>query len=151
MGGKIDVESQPGKGTTFKITLPIQVSDKILYSHWKQKNPEKFTNLSSKVDESRNGFFIEKKSKDDTRNTILLVEDNKDIAIYIRSIFPNNQYNIIYCSNGDDALKTAKTVMPDIIITDILMPKKNGIELISDIKASTLLNHIPIIIISAKT
>jgi len=150
LGGKIDVESQPGKGTTFKITLPIQVSDKILYSHWKQKNPEKFTNLSSKVDESRNGFFIEKKSKDDTRNTILLVEDNKDIAIYIRSIFPNNQYNIIYCSNGDDALKTAKTVMPDIIITDILMPKKNGIELISDIKASTLLNHIPIIIISAK-
>ena len=150
LGGKIDVESQPGKGTTFKITFPIQVSDKILYSHWKQKNPEKFTNLSSKVDESRNGFFIEKKSKDDTRNTILLVEDNKDIAIYIRSIFPNNQYNIIYCSNGDDALKTAKTVMPDIIITDILMPKKNGIELISDIKASTLLNHIPIIIISAK-
>ncbi|MCK9501125.1 MAG: ATP-binding protein [Lascolabacillus sp.] len=150
LGGKIDVESQPGKGTTFKITLPIQVSDKILYSHWKQENPEKFTNLSSKVDESRNGFFIEKKSKDDTRNTILLVEDNKDIAIYIRSIFPNNQYNIIYCSNGDDALKTAKTVMPDIIITDILMPKKNGIELISDIKASTLLNHIPIIIISAK-
>src|SRR5690606_15227953 len=83
-------------------------------------------------------------------NTILLVEDNKDIAIYIRSIFPNNKYNIIYCSNGADAYKLAESSIPDIIITDILMPKKNGIELIKDIKASTLLNHIPIIIISAK-
>src|SRR5690554_4902815 len=149
-GGKIDVVSEPGKGTTFTITIPIQVSEKILYSHWKQDVPAESSYPSSTLANSNNGFFIEKISKDDTRYTILLVEDNKDIAIFIRSIFPNNKYNIIYCSNGNDAYKLAEASMPDIIITDIVMPKKSGIELIKEIKASTLLNHIPIIVVSAK-
>ncbi len=149
-GGKIDVMSEPGKGTTFTITIPIQVSEKILYSHWKQDVPAESSYPSSTLANSNNGFFIEKISKDDTRYTILLVEDNKDIAIFIRSIFPNNKYNIIYCSNGEDAYKLVESTIPDIIITDIIMPKKNGIELIKDLKTSALLNHIPVIIISAK-
>ena len=149
-GGKIDVVSEPGKGTTFTITIPIQVSEKILYSHWKQDVPAESSYPSSTLANSNNGFFIEKISKDDTRYTILLVEDNKDIAIFIRSIFPNNKYNIIYCSNGEDAYKLVESTIPDIIITDIIMPKKNGIELIKDLKTSALLNHIPVIIISAK-
>ena len=150
MGGKIDVESEPGKGTTFTIELPIQLNEKILYTHWKPEISNILTFTPSNDDESKNEFFKEKQLADDTRNTILLVEDNKDIAIYIRSIFPNNQYNIIYCSNGNDAYKLAEASMPDIIITDIVMPKKSGIELIKEIKASTLLNHIPIIVVSAK-
>lgn len=149
-GGKIDVVSEPGKGTTFTIILPIQISDKILYSHWKEEVKSDFTLPYTETDDTKNGFFIEKKAKEDTRYTILLVEDNKDIAIYIRSIFPNSKYNIIYCSNGKDAFKLTESSMPDIIITDIIMTKMNGIELIKELKASTLLNHIPIIIISAK-
>ena len=149
-GGKIDVMSEPGKGTTFTITIPIQVSEKILYSHWKQDVEAESSYPSSELTNSTDGFFIDKISKDDTRYTILLVEDNKDIPIYIRSIFPNNKYNIVYCSNGEDAYKLVESTVPDIIITDIIMPKKNGIELIKDIKTSSLLNHIPIIIISAK-
>lgn len=149
-GGKIDVMSEPGKGTTFTITIPIQVSEKILYSHWKQDVEAESSYSSSELTNSTDGFFIDKISKDDTRYTILLVEDNKDIAIFIRSIFPNNKYNIVYCSNGEDAYKLVESTVPDIIITDIIMPKKNGIELIKDIKTSSLLNHIPIIIISAK-
>lgn len=149
-GGKIDVMSEPGKGTTFTITIPIQVSEKILYSHWKQDVESESSYPSSELTNSTDGFFIDKISKDDTRYTILLVEDNKDIAIFIRSIFPNNKYNIVYCSNGEDAYKLVESTVPDIIITDIIMPKKNGIELIKDIKTSSLLNHIPIIIISAK-
>lgn len=149
-GGKIDVMSEPGKGTTFTITIPIQVSEKILYSHWKQDVEAESSYSSSELTNSTDVFFIDKISKDDTRYTILLVEDNKDIAIFIRSIFPNNKYNIVYCSNGEDAYKLVESTVPDIIITDIIMPKKNGIELIKDIKTSSLLNHIPIIIISAK-
>lgn len=149
-GGKIDVMSEPGKGTTFTITIPIQVNEKILYSHWKQDVESESSYPSSELTNSTDGFFIDKISKDDTRYTILLVEDNKDIAIFIRSIFPNNKYNIVYCSNGEDAYKLVESTVPDIIITDIIMPKKNGIELIKDIKTSSLLNHIPIIIISAK-
>lgn len=149
-GGKIDVESELGKGTTFTIKLPISVSEKVLYTHWKSYTPKTPISTTSILDESQNGFFTQHKSIDDTRKTILIVEDNKDIAIYIRSIFPKDQYNIIYCSNGFDAYKLAETSMPHIIITDIIMPKKNGIELIKDIKASPLLNHIPIIVVSGK-
>ena len=150
LGGAIEVDSEIEKGTTFQVTLPIALNEKVLYTHWKPNN-EKHENSIVQPVEKSSDMFAETIYENDTRKTILLVEDNKDIALYIRSIFPKESYNIMYCTNGIDALNIATTSKPDIILTDIIMPKKNGIELIKNIKESPLINHIPVVIISAKT
>lgn len=149
IGGTINVESEPGQGSTFVLELPILVSEKILYPRWTYEKNGKHLTAPLKNRDTAN-LFSTKINENDPRTTMLLVEDNKDVALYIRSIFPEDTYNIMYASNGETALKMANEYTPDIVITDIIMPKKNGIELCEDIKSSPLLNHIPIIIISAK-
>ncbi|MDD4778815.1 MAG: response regulator [Fermentimonas sp.] len=149
VGGTINVESDTESGTTFVMEFPLNISEKILYPRWtNEKNGKQITAPVNNGDTAH--LFSTEIKEDDPRITMLLVEDNKDIALYIRSIFPSDTYNIIYTSNGESALELANEHIPDIIITDVIMPKKNGIELCREIKSSTVLNHIPVIMISAK-
>src|SRR5690554_945051 len=148
--GSISVKSELGNGTTFIVELPLRISEKTLYPRWtdNEKNGKKhFVPLKSE-DTSR--MFSKEINENDPRTTILLVEDNKDIALYVRSMFPEDTYNIMYTSNGESALEIAHEHIPDIVITDVIIPKKNGYELCREIKSSSLLNHIPVIMISAK-
>jgi Signal transduction histidine kinase len=153
LGGKISVESDVGKGTVFTVELPIYRNEKQLYPYWMpdmhtaipiaDKLPSKLPVLDNKE------FFSFKPNENDPRTTILLVEDNKDVALYIRALFKEDTYIILYANNGEKALAMANEYIPDIVITDIIMPKKSGKELCKDIRSSPLLNHIPIIILSA--
>ena len=150
LDGTIHVESDEEKGSTFTIELPLFRSEKQLYSFWlPDKNSQlqmvKKLQLTEK-EELSSSISIE----NDPRTTILLVEDNKDVAHYIRSMFKEEQYKILYTNNGVEALELANEHMPEIVITDVIIPKMNGIELCKEMKASFLLNHIPVIIISAK-
>ncbi|WP_298653964.1 response regulator [uncultured Proteiniphilum sp.] len=150
LGGTVRVESEVEKGSTFTVELPVRKSEKQLYSFWKPEKNIPYPVAETPTQEETKRFISSETDEDDLRNTILLVEDNKDIALYIRSMFPQEQYNIIYASNGEKAWDMANKQIPDIVITDAVMPKKNGIELCREIKGSPLLNHIPVIIISAK-
>lgn len=150
LGGTIHVESEEGKGSTFTVELAARRSEKQLFPRWK---PEKsvlqpIASIPEKVEQE--GLFSSQANENDPRTTILLAEDNKDIALYIRSIFPPEQYNIIYASNGEKAWDIMnQNELPDLVITDVVMPKKSGIELCKEMKTSPLLNHIPVIIISS--
>lgn len=84
------------------------------------------------------------------RNTILLVEDNLELRFFLRSIF-SKQFNILEASNGFEGLEKALKYGPDIIISDIRMPEKDGIEMMRDLRDNFLTSHIPIILLTAKT
>lgn len=150
LNGTIRVESEEGKGSEFIVELPVRRSEKKLYAYWIPEKKNHVPPTEYPKAPAYEELLSYKPNDNDPRTTLLLAEDNKDIAIYTRSIFKEDTYNIIYCHNGEEALKMANEHFPDIVITDVIMPRMNGLELCKEMKNSPLLSHIPIIIISAK-
>lgn len=150
LNGSIEVKSQVGKGSEFIVTLPIQRNQTKLYPYWTSGKNNTGQGSKQQLTDTQT-FFSYQPHINDPRTTILLAEDNKDVAIFVKSVFTSEGYHLIYCHNGEEALKMANERLPDIVITDILMPRMNGLELCKAIKQSPLLSHIPVVIISAKS
>lgn len=142
MKGEVKVDSKVGKGTSFAVTLPLrQHSGKwptFLLSDYAGDNAEP---LSTDDDTTDTGFA--------DRPRLLIVEDNADVANYIGSLL-GDKYQLIYAHNGVDGLARASELVPDLILTDLMMPEKSGLELCQEVRSSALLSHVPIIIITAK-
>ncbi|MCK0159978.1 two-component regulator propeller domain-containing protein [Allomuricauda sp. F6463D] len=122
----------------FTLTLPI--SPPALETAVSSRATKQKINTSS--DETTN-FGNQKNT------TILIVEDDKDIQSYLVSIF-NDQYTILTANNGEEGWDIALDKLPDLIISDIMMPLKNGVELCRDIKSNELTSHIPVVLLTAK-
>lgn len=145
--GQIEVESTLGKGTVFTVLLPLAHGD----SNWPP--------FSSDLLETESAFLAEPVSQalqlDDSTSSaenqpkILIVEDNVDIARFIGEQFPE-KFRLYYASNGTEGLKKASTVLPDVILTDLMMPGMNGLELCRAVRSNSSTNTIPVIIITAK-
>ena len=82
--------------------------------------------------------------------TLLIAEDNKEVRTYVKNNLAN-EYNIIEAANGEDALTKAINQLPDLIISDIMMPKIDGIQLCKTLKEDLRTGHIPIILLTART
>ena len=141
MNGSISVESEENKGTTFIVKLPITQSTEQVAS---LKETPAINDIFIPDGEDVESVEIE----DDIFTRILIVEDNNDVSAFIGSVL--NNANIYYASNGKEGLEKALRIVPDVIITDIMMPEMDGIEMCDRIRESDILCHIPIIIISAK-
>lgn len=156
MNGKIEVESIEGKGTRFIIQLPRYQNEENKLPFWNEnedKAPDYFRDTRINKPEdliSISTKLHSKESKEYNRHTILLIEDNEDVILYLKSLIPSD-YNVITACDGKEGLEVAKEIIPDIIVSDIMMPHKDGLSLCSDIRNSTLLNHIPIILLTAKS
>lgn len=125
LGGEIHVESTLGKGTTFSVTLPVTSLSVV-------------SNQPSSVSDSGK-----------TKPSLLIVEDNPDVASLIaRQLAP--RYTLHYATDGRQGIVTAQQFMPDIILTDIMMPDTDGLQLCRTLREDELTNHIPIIVITAK-
>lgn len=152
MNGKIEVESQLGEGTIFTINLPLK--NKQLSHIVPLKEPEKSTPLANE----KHDVNIQKEEQPElleedvcsTLPLILVVEDNKDIAFYLKSLLTDH-YNVITARNGEEGVETAEKSIPDLVITDVMMPLKDGFQLACEMKQNRLLSHIPIIMLTAKT
>ena len=83
------------------------------------------------------------------KRTILLVEDNPELRNYIKEEH-NSEYTVIEAENGKKGVELATNIIPDIIVTDIIMPEMDGIAFCSTIKQDIKTSHIPVLILSAK-
>ena len=82
--------------------------------------------------------------------TMLLIEDNLELRFFLRSIF-SQRFRIIAAANGVEGLEKAIKYVPDIIISDIMMPEKDGITLVKELREELTTSHIPIVLLTAKT
>jgi signal transduction histidine kinase/ligand-binding sensor domain-containing protein/CheY-like chemotaxis protein len=148
--GDIKVKSKLGEGTIFTLEIPItkEAFDEELISIQQPKvndmNIEKNQVIDQNIKMNQN---IEQGSE--TKSIILVVEDDSELRDYIVKLLANHA-KVLSAENGEEGLKIANANIPDIIISDIMMPVMDGIELTQRCKNDTITSHIPIILITAK-
>lgn len=155
--GKIEVESTEGKGSKFRLSFPLgrvhlkpeeiceedNLIDKDKEKVRTNTEPEDFIEIKNE-----NKIDIESAEKS-SLPTLLIVEDNADVRKYFMMIL-ENQYSIIEAKDGEEGLNKSFEQIPDLIISDIMMPKLDGFQLCNKIKTDSRTSHIPIIMLTAK-
>jgi DNA-binding response OmpR family regulator/nitrogen-specific signal transduction histidine kinase len=148
--GSIEVESELGKGTTFKLLFPIG-------NHFFNDNEilqvefinEKKLKISSQVETSIKNNLEQEEQKQERTHTVLIVEDNTELRNYLKTELKND-YKVLVAENGKIGLELALQKLPDLILTDVIIPVMNGLELCKNIKSDVKTSHIPLLMLSAK-
>lgn len=143
MKGNIAVTSERDKKTEFKIILPITNMGEYLEETDIQKYHKIVTDWLPSELES-----IQDQPIDTTRSTILIIDDEQDVRTFLYEAFKDN-YNIVIAVDGEDGLIKLKETPPQLVISDVMMPKLDGYELCKKIKSDTELCHIPVILLTA--
>lgn len=135
--GIIAVESAPDQGTCFTVLLPAR---KICVS------PGIATQSMSAEEEKQ--IITDERKKGDKKKTIMIVEDNEDLRFYLKDNL-KEKYHIAEAANGKEGWEKIKQLNPDLIVSDIMMPLMDGVELAGKVKTETLTAHIPVILLTA--
>ncbi len=138
LGGKLEVDSELNKGSTFRFFLPIKNQSEAAEFY---KAPVK-----ASVPVSPGVPLPEEKDKP----FLLLVEDNYQIVQFVQLLLQST-YHILHAENGKAGIEMAIKHIPDIIISDVMMPFKNGYEVTETLKADMRTSHIPIVLLTAKS
>lgn len=140
MEGEIEVSSKEGQGSTFVLTLPVR-NQAALIQTANSPISTPIQPVSDIVDQSN--------SNDSELPLLLIIEDNSDIVFYLKSCL-EDQYQFITAHNGQEGIEKALRSVPDIIISDVMMPLKDGFEVCTTLKEDERTSHIPIILLTAK-
>ena len=153
--GSISVTSKKWKGTTFTIQLPLgkeHLSEEELtervntpfvdYEDEKVYTTELKTELAPKKE--LEGL------KNDKDYTILIIEDNEDLRLFLKDRLQSH-YEILEAENGQSALQQAFDTVPDLIVSDVVIPGKDGMALVNILKSDVRTSHIPVVLLTGKT
>jgi signal transduction histidine kinase/DNA-binding response OmpR family regulator/ligand-binding sensor domain-containing protein len=145
--GKIEVESIPNEGTTFTVTIPI-TEDAYAESERITTSDSEIPNTNTQTQANDNNLK-DKEKLSSNKKTILIVEDNYELQSFLKELLIL-KYNIILAENGEEGYYYAKSNFPDLILSDIMMPKLDGIEMCKKLQSDSLTKHIPVVLLTAK-
>lgn len=147
-GGSIQITSEQGKGSVFSIILKegkehlknvdiieSSLNNNPLSEHFEHDHQEDFPHISQ--DNSLKEY------------SILVVEDNQDIRAYLSELI-STRYDVLNASNGQEALEKSIELMPDLIISDVMMPVMDGFTFCRKLKSDMRVSHIPVILLTAR-
>lgn len=143
-GGTIRVESAVGVGTCFWVRIPVKRVAEAAHRSLPALSP--IENWAEAL-----GPAYAAPLPGTGPLELLLVEDNAEMRQYIRSCIDASKYKVTEATNGEEGMRIALERVPDLIISDVMMPIKDGFELTRDIRAHVATSHIPLILLTAKT
>ena len=172
-GGKIDVQSQMGKGTTFTVSIPygsrhlpqdrIHAREEVVVSGTAREalvqealswlpsehladDPVTYTNPA---DLDTTAALSAQPPETGVKATVLLVDDNRDMREYVYRLL-RSRFHVVTAVNGRDALEKAKNQVPDLVLSDVMMPEMDGIELLAALRQNQDTSSVPVVLLSAR-
>ncbi len=143
MGGKILVKSELGHGASFEVMLPVSRSEPPL-------ERREFENATSEIEAvSSLPVPLTLSNDGEEKPVCLVIDDNADVVKYLQTLL-GNEYVVIAAYDGKRGIEKAIELLPDVIISDVMMPEKDGLEVCDFLKNNELTSHIPIILLTAK-
>lgn len=159
LNGDIKASKNSDKGSTFTIYLPLHAnieSQKVITIdstevHIPDNNVVSIDNSDSNIIQKQNQQFIDETDFDTKNMSLLIVDDQDDILEFI-----SKEYSLLFSAiytahNGKEALEVIKSKMPNVVVSDIMMPKMTGFDLCKKIKTDVELSHIPVILLTSRT
>ncbi len=141
--GRIGVHDNEGGGACFYYELPLHAEASVICS------PQEYLNASTLIEQDK---LIPVSNSIDTRNySCLFVDDNESIRQMMLDALKDEFRNLYIASDGREALDIALKEIPDVVVSDIMMPGMNGYELCRNIKENVNINHIQVILLTART
>lgn len=148
--GVVSATSVEGKGSTFSINIPVRqegaVSKQPIEKVEQLVEPsaiKEIPNQARHIDE-----LVQPHQTD--KPEVLIIDDNIDIRTYLRSVL-SEKYNVSEASDGKVGLELARKIVPDIVLSDIMMPVMDGLEFCQQLKTDKAISHIPVILLTARS
>ncbi|SDK98468.1 Signal transduction histidine kinase [Catalinimonas alkaloidigena] len=145
-GGVISADSELGKGSRFTVRLPLQLQERLLPAEESMVAPPRKPSI---VFETEDAFPTPLTTDDEQVPLLLIVEDNTEVRRYIRESF-DTLYRVEEAVHGQEGLNKAIQLVPDLIISDLMMPRMDGIELCRRLKTDERTSHIPVVLLTAR-
>lgn len=148
--GEVSATSIEGKGSTFTIHIPVRQKGEVTNQPTEKIEPlvepssaEEVPNQARHIDELIQPYQTDKPE-------VLIIDDNIDIRTYLRSVL-SEKYNVSEAADGKVGLELARKIVPDIVLSDIMMPVMDGLAFCQQLKTDKAISHIPVILLTARS